>query len=319
MKALESIWNDRPYQQEISYTDNIGLILQPSSFTDFHSHPDFVEAYRLFTQNDPFRGLDFARIWSMVLNIKYALTKCAGSLAELGVYQGQSSALLSFYARQFRRKIYLADTFTGFAEQQYEEGMGEGKQTAFKDVSLETARAIVGDYEGNRWIVGMFPNSITDEMREDTYAFVSIDCDIYEPIIEGLRFFWPRMAAGAIILIHDYSSGYWPGATRAVDEFCAQNGVSGCLLPDFAGSYVLTRASAGLKLTGAADAQMSSPNAERDCETQKSAEGLSGANAALDGAPKLVAERHHNKRQGVSGVIGGWPGLSRWFGGSRVR
>jgi cyclopropane fatty-acyl-phospholipid synthase-like methyltransferase len=245
VKALDDIWNDRLYREDISFTDNIGLMLQPSSFTDFHSHPDFAEAYRLFTQNDPFRGLDFARIWSVVLNAKQALTKCAGSLAELGVYQGQSSALLSFYAKQFERKIYLLDTFEGFAEQQYEEGMGEGKQAAFKDVSLESAHAVVGGYEGNRWVVGMFPNSTTEEMRSDTYAFVSIDCDIYEPIIEGLKFFWPRMSAGGMIFIHDYSSGHWPGATRAVDEFCKQNAVAGCLLPDYAGSYVLTRTSAG--------------------------------------------------------------------------
>lgn len=137
--------------------------------------------------------------------------------------------------------MYLADTFQGFAEQQYEEGMGDGKKAAFKDVSLESARAVVGDYEGNRWIIGMFPNSVTDEMRNDTFAFVSIDCDIYEPIKAGLKFFWPRMVAGGVIFIHDYSSGYWPGAQRAVDEFCADNGVAGCLLADFAGSYVIVR------------------------------------------------------------------------------
>jgi hypothetical protein len=178
------------------------------------------------------------------LNAKHVLSKCAGSVAELGVYQGQSSALLSLYAKMFGRKMYLADTFQGFDEKQYEEGMGEGKQAAFKDATLESARAVVGEYEGNRWAVGMFPDSVTEEMQSDSYAFVSIDCDIYEPIIRGLEFFWPRMVPGGIIFIHDYSSGHWPGATRAVDEFCAQNGVTGCLLPDFAGSYVIARQSA---------------------------------------------------------------------------
>jgi SAM-dependent methyltransferase len=282
MKALDDIWNGRLYREDISFTDNIGLMLQPSSFTDFHSHPDFAEAYRLFTQNDPFRGLDFARIWSIVLNAKQALTKCAGSLAELGVYQGQSSALLSFYAKQFERKIYLLDTFEGFAQQQYEEGMGEGKQAAFKDVSLESAHAVVGRYEGNRWVVGMFPNSITEEMRNDTYAFVSIDCDIYEPIVEGLRFFWPRMSAGGMIFIHDYSSGYWPGATRAVDEFCTQNAIAGCLLPDYAGSYVLTRTSAGAE-----------PNRGRsygDRVPRRRAElRVGGAKTRVNGADAMVA------------------------------
>jgi len=116
LKALEAIWRDRRYERELSYTSKLGLMLQPDSFAEFQAHPDFAEAFRLWTQRDPFRGLDFARVWGLVLNVKHVLSKHAGSLAELGVYQGQSSALLSFYAKKFGRKIYLADTFQGFAE-----------------------------------------------------------------------------------------------------------------------------------------------------------------------------------------------------------
>lgn len=229
MRALEEIWTSHLYQNEPSWTNKLALILQPASFSDFESHPDF------------------ARIWAMVLNLKNVLSKSPGSVAELGVYQGQSSALLGFYAEKFGRRMYLADTFQGFSEDQFEneEDRHEGKRNAFKDVTLESAKRIVGDYAGNRWIVGTFPESITDEMRDDSFAFVSIDCDIYEPIAEGLKFFWPRMVAGGVIFVHDYSSGYWPGAKRAVDEFCAACGVAGCLLPDLAGSYVLTRHGTG--------------------------------------------------------------------------
>jgi hypothetical protein len=243
MKALQDIWTNRQYEREVSYTTHLGLALQPNSFTDFHSHPDFADAFRLWTQGDSFRGLDFARLWSLVLNVKHVLSRCPGSLAELGVYQGQSSALLSFYAERFSRKIYLADTFGGFPEQQFEleEDKSEGKKVAFKDVSVQAVQRLVGNYEGNRWVVGTFPDSITEEMRRDTYAFVSIDCDIYQPIAEGLKFFWPRMIRGGMIFVHDYSSGHWPGATRAVDEFCSANEIAGCLLPDLAGSYALTR------------------------------------------------------------------------------
>lgn len=236
---LDEIWTKKIYHHESSYTPDFGLMLQPCSFTDFQQHNEFPEIFRLYTQGDRFRGLDFARIWSLILNVKHALSRCSGAVAELGVYQGQSAALLSFYARLFARKVYLADTFSGFAQEQFEAGMGTGKQTAFKDVTLENARAIVGDYEGNRWVIGTFPDSVTDEMRAETYAFVSIDCDLYEPILEGLRFFWPRMSPRGVIFVHDYSSGHWPGAARAVDEFTAETGVPGCLLPDLAGSYVL--------------------------------------------------------------------------------
>ena len=241
MEELEAIWNTRSYEMNRSFTRNLAAVLQPCSYAEFNAHPDFDEAFQRWTQNDRYRGLDFARLWSFVLNLKHALSRCSGSVAEIGVYQGQSSAVLSYYAEKFSRNVYLADTFEGFAERQFEEGMGEGKEKAFRDTSFDTARAVVGSYSGIRWIVGVFPDSATKEMQADTYSFVSIDCDIYQPILEALKFFWPRMDIGGIIFVHDYSSGHWPGATRAVDEFCEVTGVSGVLLPDLAGSYVLVR------------------------------------------------------------------------------
>ncbi|MEA3479130.1 MAG: TylF/MycF/NovP-related O-methyltransferase, partial [Bacteroidota bacterium] len=34
----------------------------------------------------------------------------------------------------------------------------------------------------------------------------------------GLEYFYPRLSAGGIIIIHDYN-GKWKGAMQAVDEF----------------------------------------------------------------------------------------------------
>ena len=241
MVDLDRFWAEAGYNAQQTWSNKLALLLQPDSFRDFDAHPEFAEVFRLFTQGDKFRGMDMTRLWSLVLNVKHALERTPGSLAEIGVYHGQCSAVLSHYARRYGRRMYLCDTFEGFAEAQYELDMGEGKIAAFKDASLEKTQSVVGDYEGNRWIVGMFPQSLTDEMRADRFSFVSIDCDIYEPIKEGLDFFWPRLCPGGSIFVHDYSSGHWPGATRAVDEFCAREGVAGTLLGDLAGTYVVTK------------------------------------------------------------------------------
>lgn len=241
MDELESIISNRNYLCSNSYSRSLALMLQPGSYSDFRAHPEFDEAFERWTQGDRYRGLDMVRLWSFVLNIKHILSRCPGSLAEVGVYKGQSSAVLSYFAEKAARKVYLADTFDGFAESQFEPDFGDGKKQAFKDTNLEMAQDVVGNYSGIRWIVGLFPASVTAEMRADYYSFVSIDCDIYEPIRDALRFFWPRMTPGGMIFVHDYSSGYWPGATRAIDEFCAESGVRGMLLPDLGGSYVLVR------------------------------------------------------------------------------
>jgi O-methyltransferase len=54
----------------------------------------------------------------------------------------------------------------------------------------------------------------------------------------ALAFFYPRMSKGALLIMHDYQSGTWPGATRAIDEFCAEAGQTLILLPDKSGTAV---------------------------------------------------------------------------------
>lgn len=241
---LEGFYANAGHRTQRTWSKNLGVMLQPNSYTDFSAHSEFDEVFRLWTQGDNFRGMDLARLWSLMLNIKHVLgSRNEGALAELGVYKGNSSAILSYYAHRFGRKMYLADTFVGFDSTQIEgeAAVSDGKVAAFKDTSLELAQRVVGDYEGNRWCVGMFPDSISQEMRDDSFSFVSIDCDIYQPIAEGLRFFWPRMVPGGMIFVHDYSSGHWPGATQAVDEFRALEKVEGILLPDLSGTYALAK------------------------------------------------------------------------------
>ena len=227
--------------REVSYTDSAALVLQPVAYSEFNAHNEFKELVARWTRPDPYSSLDFARLWAMALNCKRTLEHGSGALAELGVYRGQSASLLSYYAEKASRKLFLCDTFAGFPEEQFEaeDDRSEGKRAAFKDVTLEAAKTVVGTYHGVRWVVGAFPESITSEMRDEMYSFVSIDCDIYVPVREGLSFFWPWLQPGGMIFVHDYASGYWSGATKAVDEFCQETGAAGCLLPDFCSSFVL--------------------------------------------------------------------------------
>ena len=44
------------------------------------------------------------------------------------------------------------------------------------------------------------------------------------------------MSKGGIFLIHDYSSGFWEGATQAVNEFCKKTGQRLVRMPDKSGS-----------------------------------------------------------------------------------
>ena len=64
---------------------------------------------------------------------------------------------------------------------------------------------------------GYFPE--TTKGIEDIFAFVNLDMDLYQPTIEGLHFFYPKMSIGGIILIHDYFTEIYPNIEKAVSDF----------------------------------------------------------------------------------------------------
>ena len=43
--------------------------------------------------------------------------------------------------------------------------------------------------------------------------------DLYKPILEGLKFFYPKMVGGGVILIDDYFSVAYPNIRQAVADY----------------------------------------------------------------------------------------------------
>ena len=65
---------------------------------------------------------------------------------------------------------------------------------------------------------GYFPETVKG-LEEKKFCLVSLDFDLYNPTLEGLRFFFPRMATHGVIMIHDYYSAGYLGVSKAVEEF----------------------------------------------------------------------------------------------------
>jgi hypothetical protein len=97
MSLLDEVLNQRPFASE-SYTRRINFSFQPDSYADFDAHPEFATIFEKFTRDDRYRGMDIARLWSVALNVKVVLPRVDGAVAELGVYKGHMSAVLSHYA-----------------------------------------------------------------------------------------------------------------------------------------------------------------------------------------------------------------------------
>ena len=213
----------------------------PDSLFVFNLHPEFRGlARRFFAHNRSNRG-DAARLAAFVLNIKQVLADgVPGDFAELGVWRGNTAAVLAHYAASAGRQTLLFDTFEGFDEKDIT-GIDHQKGREFQNTSLELTASVIGERAGVQFVKGYFPNTVTDEFRARRFAVVSLDCDLYAPMKSGLEFFYPRMEPGAIFLLHDYSSGFWEGAKRAIDEFCAATGEHLILIPDKSGSAFIRK------------------------------------------------------------------------------
>jgi O-methyltransferase len=192
--------------------------------------------------------LDRVRADMLVLLLREIVTaKIPGSFAELGVHHGWSARLIHHYCPE--RRLYLLDTFTGFADQDLKSesiAVGFNQQRAFNDTNVEFVRQNIGPIAATlEFVPGWFPASTTPAMREDRYAFVHLDADLEAPIQAGLEFFWPRLSDGGIIVVHDYNA--WPGARAAVDAFRRRTTVVAVPMPDKSGSIVLRKPSPAIE------------------------------------------------------------------------
>ncbi|GHV29296.1 hypothetical protein FACS1894167_08370 [Synergistales bacterium] len=164
-----------------------------------------------------------------------------GSVAELGVFQGDFARLIN--AAFPGRKLYLFDTFEGFDDRDVNEGKEKGVADNYQDWSNTSVELVLKKMPYPKDCIvrkGFFPETASGV--DDTFSFASIDCDLYAPILAGLRWFYDRLVPGGSLMIHDYNNDEYPGTKQAVREFCAEFGLPYFQMVDAAGSAVITKA-----------------------------------------------------------------------------
>lgn len=145
-----------------------------------------------------------------------------GAIAEGGVFRGDFSKVLK--AAFPRKEIYLFDTFCGFPDNSISTEDGSGATLAAGHLAVDSINDVletIGDTEKCHIRKGTFPGT-TVGLEDKVFTMVSLDFDLYQPTLEGLRFFCPRMAENGLILIHDYFNSGYPGVRAAVNLFLSE-------------------------------------------------------------------------------------------------
>lgn len=150
-----------------------------------------------------------------------------GNVAECGVYRGDTSIFINKYWPD--RSLYLFDTFEGFSEEDithdcdtfFEFRNGHFTKNPFRidtpDLLIKMVKSRMSYPDNIKIYKGYFPQSA--DGIEDKFCFVSLDMDLYQPQLAGLKFFWNKMEEGGAILLHDYFHPELPGVREAVMDF----------------------------------------------------------------------------------------------------
>ena len=165
-----------------------------------------------------------------------------GDVAELGVFRGDFAVLIN--AAFSDRTIHLFDTFEGFPARDVEieqaQGLSRAKAGDFSGTAMDMVEKRLPHRERAVFHQGYFPATF-EGCGEKTFAFVSVDADLYAPTAAALPLFFDRLSPGGVLLIHDVNSTQFAGAGKAVREFCAERGLLPMPVCDLHGSVVLRR------------------------------------------------------------------------------
>ena len=140
--------------------------------------------------------------------------KVAGDIAELGVYRGGTARLVCEV--KGNRNLHLFDTWAGLPKStQFDERFQGGSFVA----SYEEVQSYLASYSGVHFHKGFFPDTAAG-LEDLRFSFVHLDSDLYESTLSGLRWFYPRLNRGGVLISHDYY-GPGDGVGKAFDEFFA--------------------------------------------------------------------------------------------------
>jgi len=195
---------------------------------------DLYERCRAFSMASP------ERLYAVYQAVRYVLRYgIDGAIVECGVWRGGASmmaALTLLASNETRRTLYLYDTFGGMpapterdvdvranpaGPKWHAARRGDGSTWAYAPrVEVEKNIFGTGYPAGNvRFIEGRVEDTIPQNIP-DRIAVLRLDTDWYESTYHELRYLFPRLLPGGVLLLDDY--GHWQGAREATDRYFAE-------------------------------------------------------------------------------------------------
>jgi O-methyltransferase len=189
------------------------------------------------------------RLYSLIQLVEKILSKSSSNdFVECGCWRGHSSFVISSLIKQKKKSInfHIFDSFEGLSESTKKDDEFFKKDEVHKKFMTNIFKSseeflkndvlkefgFVKTYKG--WIPSRF-----SEVRNLKFSFVHIDVDLYEPTLDCLEFFFPRLVNGGVIVCDDYNSSQFPGAKNAWDYYFKNKKINLFYEQSFGGCFLI--------------------------------------------------------------------------------
>lgn len=145
-----------------------------------------------------------------------------GVYAEIGVYKGATFRMLAADAARRGVVAHGFDSFQGMDDPTDMDGPNypKGRLSCggiewFAQMMRRTG--IAGS--AYRLHEGFIPRCFDRVPKDQRFRFALVDVDQYQPTLAALRWLWPRMSPGGVVVCDDYFPGASKYASAAIDAF----------------------------------------------------------------------------------------------------
>lgn len=205
-------------------------------FLIFENDPFFSAEYErgLALTSTPSGGVKRKARFFNLLQFYSSVRHLEGRSAECGCWKGLSSYMICKYEQRFNPE------FEGESHEIYDSFEGLSEFSGADEIVDPTLVPHLGSKGGNKGDFAAGQDQVRYNLREfgelslhkgwipevfpvennKKYKFVHVDVDLYEPTLASFEYFFPKIVPGGVIICDDYGSLRWPGAKRAVEEFC---------------------------------------------------------------------------------------------------
>lgn len=197
--------------------------------------PDFKKAFEY--ENNFYLSCDNSRLGKFIAHFELfkMVADLPGAIVECGVFKGTSLVRFAGFSKLWGaaadKKIIGFDSFGGFPETEFEPDKKQ-RQKFIADAGSQSISALqlkqVLRHKGIEKNVELVAGDITKTVPEYVkkhpqlkISLLNLDVDIYEPTVTILKYLYPLVVSGGIVMLDDY--GVFPGETKAVDEYFTGN------------------------------------------------------------------------------------------------